>query len=276
MIPPGAVPTRRPGKAAATVGSVPVADRATIPSAAANSSADRPPPRSARPSTARISSTWTTWMMSWTAATKQSPIRMRDRSSARLRTWNPAQMNSPRPRWRISKANPRSSRPNLSHPGAGFDADEPGGNRPRRRRRGRRGRGGRNRGNDRGPLNQPPPLQDQPDGSQLPLDEPEPLPHEPAQPDSDQKPKPTGHRRRGRRGGRGRRGRGPASETRQPPAQPSTSSSHHESPRASEAPTLTKTGSADRHLVNDEPIAPQPVFRPGNVRDLDSIPDDYD
>jgi ribonuclease E len=159
---------------------------------------------------------------------------------------------------------------------AGFDADEPGGNRPRRRRRGRRGRGGRNRGNDRGPLNQPPPLQDQPDGSQLPLDEPEPLPHEPAQPDSDQKPKPTGHRRRGRRGGRGRRGRGPASETRQPPAQPSTSSSHHESPRASEAPTLTKTGSADRHLVNDEPIAPQPVFRPGNVRDLDSIPDDYD
>jgi hypothetical protein len=41
-------------------------------------------------------------------------------------------------------------------------------------------------------------------------------------------------------------------------------------------PDAIRTGSADRHLVNDEPIAPQPVSRPRSHRDLDSIPDDYD
>jgi hypothetical protein len=49
-----------------------------------------------------------------------------------------------------------------------------------------------------------------------------------------------------------------------------------DAPRAAEAPTLTRTGSADKHLVQDEPVAPQPLPRPRSYRDLDSIPDDFD
>jgi ribonuclease E len=39
---------------------------------------------------------------------------------------------------------------------------------------------------------------------------------------------------------------------------------------------VVRTGSADKHLVSDEPIAPQPISRPRSYRDLDAIPDDYD
>jgi hypothetical protein len=39
---------------------------------------------------------------------------------------------------------------------------------------------------------------------------------------------------------------------------------------------IVRTGSADRHLASDEPIAPQPAFRPRSVVDLDHIPDDFD
>jgi hypothetical protein len=39
---------------------------------------------------------------------------------------------------------------------------------------------------------------------------------------------------------------------------------------------VVRTGSADKHLVSDEPIAPQPASRPRSYRDLDAIPDDYD
>ena len=43
------------------------------------------------------------------------------------------------------------------------------------------------------------------------------------------------------------------------------------------APTVVRTGSTDRHLiVDDEPVLPQPARRPRSVRDLDSIPDDFD
>jgi ribonuclease E len=49
-----------------------------------------------------------------------------------------------------------------------------------------------------------------------------------------------------------------------------------DAPRAAEAATLTRTGSADRHLVRDEPVAPQPIQRPRSFVDLDSIPDDFD
>ena len=34
--------------------------------------------------------------------------------------------------------------------------------------------------------------------------------------------------------------------------------------------------STDRHLIEDEPILPEPLHRPRSVRDLDSIPDDFD
>jgi hypothetical protein len=41
-------------------------------------------------------------------------------------------------------------------------------------------------------------------------------------------------------------------------------------------PPITRTGSTDRHLVSDEPVAPQPLSRPRSYRDLDAIPDDFD
>jgi ribonuclease E len=44
-----------------------------------------------------------------------------------------------------------------------------------------------------------------------------------------------------------------------------------------EAPASgVRVKSADKHLTEDEPILPQPLFRPRSARDLDSIPDDFD
>jgi ribonuclease E len=39
---------------------------------------------------------------------------------------------------------------------------------------------------------------------------------------------------------------------------------------------VVRTGSTDRHLIEDEPVLPQPVRRPRNAVDLDHIPDDFD
>ncbi|MGD1276594.1 MAG: Rne/Rng family ribonuclease [Tepidisphaeraceae bacterium] len=103
-----------------------------------------------------------------------------------------------------------------------------------------------------------------------------------------------GRRRRRRGGRRHRRGGGAPGEGRRasesPPAvrippqaagagpvKPSAGAAPPDNaPRAAEAATLTRTGSADRHLVQDEPVAPQPVHRPKTYRDLDSIPDEFD
>jgi ribonuclease E len=41
-------------------------------------------------------------------------------------------------------------------------------------------------------------------------------------------------------------------------------------------PAVVKTGSADKHLISDEPVTPQPLSRPRSYSDLDAIPDDYD
>ncbi len=106
--------------------------------------------------------------------------------------------------------------------------------------------------------------------------------------------RPQRRRRRGRRGGRGRR-RGGAENAPQnmnqreepsgprpmrdrvpPPSLPAPSPRQDDAPRAAEATTLTRTGSADKHLVQDEPVAPQPLPRPRTYRDLDTIPDDFD
>jgi hypothetical protein len=39
---------------------------------------------------------------------------------------------------------------------------------------------------------------------------------------------------------------------------------------------VVRTGSTDKHLASDEPVAPQSLPRPRSYRDLDAIPDDYD
>jgi hypothetical protein len=47
-------------------------------------------------------------------------------------------------------------------------------------------------------------------------------------------------------------------------------------PAIAEPVAVVRTGSTDRHLIEDEPAFPQPVRRPKSVRDLDNIPDDFD
>jgi ribonuclease E len=47
-------------------------------------------------------------------------------------------------------------------------------------------------------------------------------------------------------------------------------------PPPAEPVVVARTGSTDRHLIEDEPAFPQPVRRPKSVRDLDHIPDDFD
>jgi hypothetical protein len=143
---------------------------------------------------------------------------------------------------------------------------------PRRRRR--RGRGGRGRAVPLETPNRipPPPV--------LAMDEEQPgdEPNGNVRIDENAEPgEQEAKRRRRRRGGRGRRGRGGSGQG-GPPAQGAAGkfSSAQNEPRAAEAEVVQPTGSADRHLVADEPIAPQPVTRPRTYRDLDSIPDDFD
>jgi ribonuclease E len=177
-----------------------------------------------------------------------------------------------------------------------FDNGQDGGPR-RRRRRGRRGRG-RGRGANQGDQPQRPPLPapsantsfegydqeieefDRSDEAE-PADAPPEPGNEALPPEGEGPPQREGGRRRRRRGGRGRgRGRNqngapitPAEQGQQyaPPPPPPPPA-----PRAAEATRHTPTGSTDKHLVSDEPIAPQPVHRPRSYRDLDSIPDDFD
>jgi hypothetical protein len=67
------------------------------------------------------------------------------------------------------------------------------------------------------------------------------------------------------------RRRGAARPRRRPPAKAN---------EAEAKPTVqehvVRTGSADRHLASDDPVAPAPVSRPRSFRDLDAIPDDFD
>jgi hypothetical protein len=96
--------------------------------------------------------------------------------------------------------------------------------------------------------------------------------------DEEAKPK----RSRGKRGGRGRgkSAAGAEHSDASSPAKPAASarsdaSSSRKPPVVSEPP-IVRTGSADRHLADDEPVLHEPVRRPRSVRDLDHIPDDYD
>jgi hypothetical protein len=187
---------------------------------------------------------------------------------------------------------------------------------PRRgRRRGRRGRG-RGRGNngpqnDAPPIN--PPRVEQPKPTPPigePVEEPEiveedevngnraDLPDPGNTRDGDDRP-----RRRRRRGGRRHRrnnegddrgpinqngGPGPAIHNRPPVNQnrPAPANPPRPNPPVRTPPPrptsviqpvpVVRTGSADKHLASDEPVAPQPASRPHSYRDLDAIPDDYD
>ncbi|HWE95651.1 MAG TPA: Rne/Rng family ribonuclease [Tepidisphaeraceae bacterium] len=75
-----------------------------------------------------------------------------------------------------------------------------------------------------------------------------------------------------RRGGRGRGGKKPAAE--KVPATASRATAREPEP-APVAPVV-RTGSADRHLADDEPVHHEPIRRPRNLRDLDTIPEDFD
>jgi hypothetical protein len=85
--------------------------------------------------------------------------------------------------------------------------------------------------------------------------------------------------RRRRRGGRGRgRGQGTAAENGQAAPLPKLLADEPAYERAAlpPPPPVVRTGSTDRHLIEDEPVSPEPVRRPRTYRDLDFIPDDLD
>ncbi|MBV8780242.1 MAG: Rne/Rng family ribonuclease [Phycisphaerae bacterium] len=83
--------------------------------------------------------------------------------------------------------------------------------------------------------------------------------------------KPAKSRRRGGRSasrtGSARRSSRPA---RKPPATEESAAS------TTEASPVVPSGSADRHLVDDVPVEPEPPRRPRSYDDLDAVPDDYD
>jgi hypothetical protein len=90
--------------------------------------------------------------------------------------------------------------------------------------------------------------------------------------------KPVKPRGRGSRGGKKRGARSPAAEAeaaREESAAPVSDSQPAATLTEPVRPTVAKI-STDRHLIEDEPIAPEPPPRPRSFRDLDSIPDDYD
>jgi ribonuclease E len=165
----------------------------------------------------------------------------------------------------------------------------------RRRRRGRRGRGGRGRGgenqnrvgenvgefdadlggpaapdlaaSDVGDFGNPPPE------SEEPMPEPE-INGNVITPEVGGNEEGVKRRRRRRRGGRGRnRGGGGGNAPMNGPRPPA---SQRQLPAPIQDGPVVRTGSTDRHLAGDEPIAPQPLSRPHSVRDLDAIPDDFE
>ncbi|HEY2589267.1 MAG TPA: Rne/Rng family ribonuclease [Tepidisphaeraceae bacterium] len=96
----------------------------------------------------------------------------------------------------------------------------------------------------------------------------EPAPAE--EPPAEAKPK----RRRGTRGGRGRtKKKATAKDAEAETAEPAAAA---ESMAPAPEPAPVRTGSTDRHLIEDEPAFTPPVRRPRSARDLDSIPDDYE
>ena len=112
------------------------------------------------------------------------------------------------------------------------------------------------------PASPPPPVIVQP-APKAPASEP------PAQ------PKPA--RRRGSRGGQTtRKGRSRSKASQASPDDKASQPEAQAPAGAAPSTSVIRTGSSDRHLMQDEPILPQPLARPKTYRDLDSIPDDLD
>ena len=194
-------------------------------------------------------------------------------------------------------------------PQRGNEQGDEGGPRRRRRRRGRRGRG-------RGGLNAPQqPMDPRPDerpnteflddrdevaassddqvieteeiiSADVELEEPASAGEADLQSDFDGEAPPVApgdealpRKRRRRRGGRGRRRGGPPPAEREASEQTPPAREREPEPEAKILPepvTIPRTGSSDRHLMQDEPILPEPLPRPRSYRDLDQIPDDLD
>jgi ribonuclease E len=163
----------------------------------------------------------------------------------------------------------------------------------RRRRRGGRGRG-RGRAAEQGDQNQsglsnrpPEPAADVEEGpremedadfADVPMEPTsrEVYPVDRGAPADDQSSEPRRGRRRRRGRGRGRGANSPADTGTATIAasKPADEASYEQA--SSPPPPIVRTGSTDRHLIEDEPVNPEPVRRPRTYRDLDFIPDDLD
>ena len=77
-----------------------------------------------------------------------------------------------------------------------------------------------------------------------------------------------------RRGVRG--GRAPRRTTRKPPTLETPAAAAPPATPKPVAVPIERTGSTDRHLVDDVPIDPEPPRRPRSYEDLDAVPDDFD
>jgi ribonuclease E len=82
--------------------------------------------------------------------------------------------------------------------------------------------------------------------------------------------------RRRRRGGRGRGKKAVAAKAESDDSASKSAAASTPPPDAAPEPAIVRTGSTDRHLIEDEPVFSPPARRPRTMRDLDSIPDDFD
>jgi hypothetical protein len=112
--------------------------------------------------------------------------------------------------------------------------------------------------------------------SRRPEREPEPVPtSEPGAPAEAEEAPPAKKKRGG-----GRRSAS-ASSAKSRSKRPSSRSAKPAAAKSATTPAIpdvpvVKTGSADKHLADDEPVDPQPSRRPRKGYDLDEISDDYD
>ena len=98
-----------------------------------------------------------------------------------------------------------------------------------------------------------------------------------AEPPAEEAPKPKRGRRRSG-GGAAAAASAPKARGRGRKRKTATDNGEAQTQKTAEAgqTPVVRTGSTDRHLIEDEPVIPQPVRRPRSAVDLDHIPDDFD